>query len=412
MASKVLARNADHSRWDFAPDPRWQEAPTEWQEFYAVDKDELVLMQESLTLHRKQPLLRLQREYNGFRTVIDYLPPSPTGRPPPIPAHKYAHCVLCDLWKDSENKNEGEDADNKIHKPASDSKDRDKLLDYAFWLLLNDAIEKFGGVAHNVYHAVLSTPRAVLKDHQVAIASASLSKLVNQFRRDQCFSDQGIIAILPASFPPLDDDVTTFSLDFKSSWGHPESAALAGWCLPPIAFRILTSGHTRYGSYVEMATRTVQPSLFDIFIIPGSSVYYDSDDALDSLKPGTLHIPGNTKNSLFDALWVACIGTMSYIRYTIWVIQVAKSKNIAHTTSPPSCGYVLIRKVINGLKRIPTCGKSVKVDVAVEDAERLDEERRASGKSLLLADSHPSGRAIIHFDSYFTDHQSGVSPSA
>ncbi len=73
----------DHSRWDLAPDPLWQEAPEVWQKFYkewsAVDTDEM-LNQETLTLHPEGIDLFVRESYGPlFDRVFKVGARSPEG---------------------------------------------------------------------------------------------------------------------------------------------------------------------------------------------------------------------------------------------------------------------------------------------------------------------------------------------
>ncbi|KAF9039690.1 hypothetical protein BDZ89DRAFT_1156862 [Hymenopellis radicata] len=378
----------------------------------------------SLPLWSKKELRKgLQPLYNKFRTVMaGYLPPSPDRLPPSTPAHLDAHRVLCELWKDK-NKNKdtesrnGEDDDMDVSTDeGGEAKDREDDEDAES--SEDDETAKSSEddeTAESSEDRTKSAPKtsttpfdccsvlqfAIFRTHNNAIASAtytSLSAMVRQFSEGEYLPDQVshcIIAISPVYPPPY--GIIAFSLDFKSPCiaekvirriaetqndrlvdlyqlfrSIPQSSALAGWCLEPIAFRILTSGDCRDCFLVEMAGNPTQDA--PIFkatlnlssttalpfpIHPGDSIYYDND-ILDSLKPGPLYIPNNDKNPLFDALWINSCETDTSIDYSLWVFQVSKS--IVHKGS--ARGYVLVRKVIKGLKKSATPGKSVRVKVS------------------------------------------------
>ncbi len=166
--------------------------------------------------------LRLQPRYSRFRMeMASYLPPSPSRPPPDFPEHMYAHRVLCELWKDDDNMDEGEDTDDLVSRSGPLAYDPDKEIDYAFWLLLNDAIEKYGFAACDVYNTILHNPQEILHDHECAITSttyASLSAMVQHFIERQFlpYEDNRLLAVSSNCPPPF--YLTTFSLDFKSPW--------------------------------------------------------------------------------------------------------------------------------------------------------------------------------------------------
>ncbi|KAF8902447.1 hypothetical protein CPB85DRAFT_1321738, partial [Mucidula mucida] len=108
--------------------------------------------------------------YSQFRRMASYLPP----------AH-LCHRVLCELGKDEDmkdcgmdgNMDEGEDAVSRSDPLAYD---RDKEIDYAFWFLLNDAVQKYGFAARDVYNTILSIPHEILMSVQSLVRHTRLSR--------------------------------------------------------------------------------------------------------------------------------------------------------------------------------------------------------------------------------------------
>ncbi len=373
--------------------------------------------------------LRLQHRYDQFRAeMTHYLPPSPANLPN-AELHIYVHDFLCKHWndgkKDNDNDNdmadsmdEGNDDENaessesdeddgtaeggQVDQAAGGSEFRDqelsKDIDHAFRLLLNDAIDKYGFVARDVYNSILLSPILALRDHEDAIEFAtyqSLSAMVHHFAVHQSFADRdNIFTMSPV---PLSHDYTDFALDFKSTWvaeqvmrrmadaenerlidmyrhfkDYSQSSLLAGHCLKPIAFRLLTAHHTDDFLFVRMAGDPTQDApifkatlnrssnKLPFSIHPGKSEYYD-DNAIGSLKPGPLYIPNNDRNPLFDALWIDFAESDTSIVYTLWVFQVSKSI-VYHGSAR---GYKRIRQVMSALKRSAAMlGKSAQVSVS------------------------------------------------
>ncbi|KAF8902492.1 hypothetical protein CPB85DRAFT_1321567 [Mucidula mucida] len=129
----------------------------------------------SLPLWSKRELRKGQ-----FRTeMASYLPPSSGAND--FLEHIYAHRVLCELGKDEDmkdcgmdgNMDEGEDAVSRSDPLAYD---RDKEIDYAFWFLLNDAIQKYGFAARDVYNTILSIPHEILMSVQSLVRHTRLSR--------------------------------------------------------------------------------------------------------------------------------------------------------------------------------------------------------------------------------------------
>ncbi|KAF8893281.1 hypothetical protein CPB85DRAFT_1330806 [Mucidula mucida] len=345
--------------------------------------------------------LRLQHRYDQFRAeMTHYLPPSPANLPD-AELHIYVHDFLCKHWNDGKKDNdidnymadsmdEGNDDENaessdsdeddgtaesgQVDQAAGGNESRDqelsKDIDHAFRLLLNDAIDKYGFVA---------------RDDAIEFATYHAPSFAD---RDNVFTMSPV---------PLSSDYTDFALDFKSTWvaeqvmrrmadaendrlidmyrhfkDYSQSSLLAGHCLKPIAFRLLTAHHTDDFLFVRMAGDPTQDApifkatlnrssnKLPFSIHPGKSEYYD-DNAIGSLKPGPLYIPNNDKNPLFDALWIDFAESDTSIVYTLWVFQVSKSI-VYHGSAR---GYKRIRQVMSALTRSAAMlGKSAQVSTA------------------------------------------------